>query len=182
MTDRTYQQKAQGYGSTPCSIRAKIDGTIVFEGEINTLNEVPPVPAPWPLGAVIFDWTKPIEWSGNVAMEIEVINGRLLLTTTECNYNIQMPRPDIDPTQITLTPEEIAENKQNYSATKFAALANYQTLNGVVISDPCVDVVIDGIPIVRGTELLGQLYRKLDNSQTFACTLVAQFGQGATAP
>jgi hypothetical protein len=182
MTDRTYQQRAQGYGSTPCSIRAKIDGTIVFEGEISTLNEVLPKPAPWPLGAVIFDWIKPIEWSGNVALEIEVIHGLLLLTTTECDYNIQMPRPDIDVTQITLTPEEIAENKQKYGANKFFPLANYQTLNGVVVNDPCVDVVIDGTPVERGAELLGQVYWKLDTGQTFACTVVAQFGQGATSP
>lgn len=90
---RTFRQKAIGYSDTPMTIQAKIDGVIVHDGVIPTLNEPPPeLPnASIHLGDPVFSWTANWDFAGTWNLEVTVTNpananGIVFITTVDANY------------------------------------------------------------------------------------------------
>ena len=88
MTTRTFKQQGQGYGSSPVSIVATIDGNTVYSGTIPTVDQ--PIPA-LPntaeyIGQDLFTWTADVAFTGNFNLQITVTGGTFLMTETLANY------------------------------------------------------------------------------------------------
>lgn len=159
---RTFKQCGQGIGAEPVSIIAKINGTVVFEGDIPTLD----IPLPDQPDQVdpdvnfsnpIFSWEGEVDYSGTAEMEIIVDGtGTLILTDTIANY-----------VWVGNTPP--SANTYNY-------FYSYKVGN-VVISDPYTNPKIDGAEVVRVRDfdptntLDGQWWYTLDAGSTFTGTL-----------
>ncbi len=121
MTDRIFQQYAQGYGSTPCQVVCQIDGNTVFNGSVATLDEpLPSMPNPeFNVENIAWSWTNDAEFSGTQSISIAVTGSALLLAGTLANNP--------------------AGNAESYSAFYV------QTINGVDYADPFSNEAIDGV-------------------------------------
>jgi hypothetical protein len=147
---RTFTQKGQAYGAVPCNITAKIDGVVVFSGEVPTINTpIPPLPnLDLDLGTPLFSWTKPIDFAGTCELEIAVSGSQLIITDTIADY----------------------VNRKDSSATGDF----YQIeIDGVVYSDPFIDEKINGVAQAGpyNPELPGQWYWTVNPGSTFTTTV-----------
>lgn len=117
---RIFKQLGQGYGASPVSIVAQIDGNTVFSGTIPTTNA--PVPGVEPsvqLGSDCFSWTEPVDnFTGTRSLSIAVSSGVFQIGQTLAQGNVA--------------------NADQYS---FVYAAN---VGGVIFSDPLTDVMIGG--------------------------------------
>jgi len=174
-TIRTFRQNGQGYSSTPVTIVAKIDGVKIFEGEVPTLDE--PYPAlPQPnveFGVPMFTWEEPLDkTSGQMALEITVTNGLLLVADTYSNASKATPPPPATPTG-TAQSQYVDENA-------FEDLTWWQYINQVWHVDAFTNVVIDGVAQSRPTAgyssdvPVGQWYWQVDTGSVFTCNINIQ--------
>ena len=157
MTIRTFRQFGQAYGSMPATITATIDGTVIFSGEIPTIDApMPGLPDFTVKGVELFTWTNTIEFSGTQSFSISVANSPLLLTHSDADHCI---------------PDDVS---------LFSVFYNLN--DGVnTIEDPLQNVTIDGISLQRSsTDLAGQWYWTIPAGSTFSATL--HVNRGAEPP
>lgn len=155
MTTRTFKQLGQSYGSTPAIITATINGTVVFSGEITSIDiPLPILPDLSVIGTELFTWTNTVDFSGTQPFSISVANSPLLLTDTRADYCV-------------------ANN-----VSQFQSFYSY-IQDGINISDPFSNTAIDGVAVQRGpdsTNLLGQWYWIIPAGSTFTATLNVNAG------
>lgn len=175
MTIRTFRQLGQGYGTAPVNITAKINGSVVFTGDVSTSSESPP---PLPnfgidLGVPVFSWTNPeVTFAGTALMEVTVNNSiqddcLFYLTDTYANY---------------LTIREPDDTLVHYLGPDYYGGFYYQNIEDPqgewVSGDPQTEVEIDGWPVephpVRTYP--GQYYWQLLPQQTLTCVVNIQAG------
>jgi hypothetical protein len=178
MTTRTFKQFGQGYGSTPATIVATIDGVQVFNGPVNTVDEPLPLGPVTNPGSEIFTWTNTVDFAGTQSFSISVTGSSLLLTVTSANY----PFLQID-TNVT---EPFIINSSvdfSYFYTNFYT----KNVNGVNLADPFTNVTIGGVPQQRAprpndSELPGQWYWLIPAGSTFTATLNVMAGTDPASP
>jgi hypothetical protein len=147
MTIRTFQQFGQAYGSTPATITASINGTVIFSGEIPTIDApLPALPNLAVKGTELFTWTNTVDFSGTQSFSISVTNSPLLLTDTSADYCF-------------------ANNSSEFQSF-------YSYIEGdFIITDPLSNTAIDAVGVQRTTELSGQWYWLIPAGSTFTATL-----------
>jgi hypothetical protein len=122
MTTRTFIQRGKAYGTVPCTITAKINNTIVYEGPVTTMDESLPT-QPWiQANTDLFSWTNTVDFQGTQTMEITVTGSVLVLSTVVANYN----------------------SLQNPGADHYGAFF-YEIIGGVSFQHPFANVKIDGV-------------------------------------
>jgi hypothetical protein len=93
MSDRTFIQHALGTVGSTTTIVAKIDGQIVFSGEVNAAA------GPWPtwpdyeyvVDNPAYSWSGNSAFQGSIAHEVTVTSGTLLLADTVANNPLRDP-------------------------------------------------------------------------------------------
>ena len=157
MTIRNFKQCGQAYGSTPASITATIDGTVVFSGPVSTLDQPLPI-LPEPSDDVspptLFTWTNTVDFAGTQSYSIAVIGSQLLLDCTQADHCV-------------------ANNVAQFDTPYI-----YET-DGVRVADPLTNVAIDGVAMQRGpnnNELPGQWQWIIPAGSTFTATLNVNAG------
>lgn len=151
--DRLFKQNGQGYGASPVNIIAKIDGNVVFSGEVQTFDEPVPVPfdPAYDYGVGMVTWPMDVFFNGTTTLEIQVTGPQssvLLLTDTEAQE-----QPIID----------------SNGYTNFI----YFEAN-TKMSDPLSDVKIDGLPVIgqlRPLDENGQWYWIIPAGSTLTANL-----------
>lgn len=176
MTTRTFKQQGQGYGSSPVSIVATLDGNTVYSGTIPTVDQ--PLPA-LPntneyIGTDLFTWTADVNYAGTFNLQITVTGGTFLLTETLANYvrnsdgsptgagvfgypsfdNTGRPTPTDPPTRVTPLPGRVEEVNTLVSAT----------VNGVAVA------------VESETDLPGQWYILVPSGATLNAVLQTEAG------
>ena len=155
MTIRTFKQRGQGYGSSPVTVLAKIDGVEVFNGPVPTLNSPYQITGfdeaiNWvDLGNELFSWTDDVTFSGTKTVEISVSNGYLVLMNTIANYL----RLD----------EEGAENQWSF--------VYYNQVDDVLHTNPWTNMTINDIAQNPNTEIPGQTYWLIPPGGIMSCTI-----------
>ena len=155
MTTRNFKQCGQAYGSTPASITATIDGTVVYSGPISTLNTpVPSRPSLAHIAPTIFTWANTVEFAGTQSFSIAVTGSPLLLDKTQADY---------------CDPRNIAQFGEYFYSYE---------IGGVIVYDPFTNVTIDGAVIQRGPDntLSGQWQWLIPAGSTFTATLNVNAG------
>lgn len=95
MYNRTVRVFGQGFGSTPASITATLNGNVVFNGEIPTVDEPPTVSIENP--PILFEFEVPLNTNGNIPQTITINNGTVVFAGISANYN-QLPSDPAAPT------------------------------------------------------------------------------------
>ena len=156
MTTRNFKQRGQAYGSTPASITATIDGTVVYSGPISTLDT--PLPIRPGVANVsiptIFTWTNNVDFAGTQSYSIAVTGSPLLLAFTGADHCV-------------------ANN-----VAQFGTIYTYDN-DGVTVADPLTNVAIDGQAIQRGPDnstLSGQWQWLIPAGSTLTATLNIKAG------
>jgi len=173
MTTRTFQQHGLGYSAEPITITATINGIVAYQGPVVTVDETPPYdmsdPNDYAAADVLFSWANTVEFEGTAEIEISVEgNGTLMLAKTLANYSpVYTSNPDGTVT--------VSSSGPGGSISYF-----YQTLDGVVYSDPYITSAIDGMEVPRpGTTdpgVTGQWFYMISSGSTFTGTLSIQSG------
>jgi hypothetical protein len=173
MTVRTFKQCGQAIGTDPVSIIAKINGVVVFEGDILTLDiplpDLPDQVTPdISFNNPIFSWESTVDFAGTANLEIVVAGtGTLIVTDTFANY--------------------VRVGNTGPSADIYGSFYSY-TENGVIISDPFTNPTIDGAEVVRvrdfdpANPLDGQWWYTVDSESTFTATVNVAAGQLTATP
>jgi hypothetical protein len=148
MSQKTIIQRARGYNSSPVTATVKIDGNVIYQGEIPTVNSLPPIlPDDWSpeLGVDSWSWTVPEYFNGTCDMTVDVDNGILYLYGT---FYTLLSQPD-----------EV-----------FSLIYKFQD-GDLEIEDPITDVKInDRIQLFpRNHPLTGQWVWKLEGGNSFSC-------------
>lgn len=90
MTNRTIQIIGQGFGSTPATVVATLDGATVFSGQISTLAQPVPVLPDSSItianAVVLFTFEVPTTFTGSKPLTIEMTNGSLIFGAVDANY------------------------------------------------------------------------------------------------
>ena len=151
MTDRIFQQYAQGYGSTPCHVVCQIDGNTVFSGTVETLDQpYPALPDPEFVTVPAWTWQDSADFTGTRQFTVSVTGSTLLLAQTLAN-----------------NPYGNVANLDQF--TSFYS----QEIDGVVYNDPFTNETINGVvqqgPFVP--ENSGQWWWKIPAGSTFTATL-----------
>ena len=161
MTTRTFKQFGQGYGATPAVVTASIGGTVVFSGDIPTVDSpIPSLPNPTVIGTELYTWTNTVDFAGTQSFSLTVQNSTVLLTDSFADYIIAN------------------------DSTQFGVFYSY-TVGNILISDPFTGEAIDGIALQRksdDSELTGQWYWKIPAGSTFTATLNVSAGVEPTPP
>jgi hypothetical protein len=173
MTTRTFQQHGLGYSVEPITITATINGVVAYEGPVVTLDEPPPSdmsdPNAYAAADILFTWANTVDFEGTASIEIAVHgSGTLMLAKTMANYSaVYTPNPDS-----TLT---VSSSGPDGYLGYF-----YQSIDGVVYSDPYIDSAIDGMEVPRpgatDPSITGQWYYMITTGSTFTGTLSIQPG------
>lgn len=150
MTDRTFQQHAQAYGSIPAQIECAIDGIVVYNGSVQTLDQpFPYLPnSELQISNVAWSWQGNADFSGTQQLSITVISGStLLLANTLANNpagNLEIFMPF-------------------YSVEQ----------SGVVYTDPLTDETLDGISLTGPYDpaIPGQWWWQIPAGSTFTATM-----------
>jgi hypothetical protein len=135
MTTRTFIQRGKAYGTVPCTITAKIDNTIVYEGPVTTVDQTIPEKPATDAQSDLFSWTSTVDFEGTQTMEITVTGSTLLINTTVANYS-SLQNPGVD----------------QYGAFFF------ETIGGVSFQHPLSNLKIDGVvwPVISDETAAGQ--------------------------
>ena len=173
MSNRTFQQWGQGYGSTPVNITAKIDGTIVYQGPVDTLDQSwPPLPVvDTSFGGSLFSWTKPLEFvTGTTELEITVENGELLIAETYSNNSL-IPTPTESNPDIPLLDEfAVAIDIADPELFKRVIFWQFDETDNRYYNDAFTDIKINGV-----TKNSGRWFWDVQAGQTFAATINLSF-------
>lgn len=146
---RIFKQLGQGYGESPVSIVAKIDGNTVFSGTVPTINSaVPGEMLSTALGVDCFSWTDPVaDFQGTRNLSIAVSGG--FFQTGETMAQISTDDPE------------------HYGWVYTSNIGD------VIFSDPLTEVSIDGSVKTRpeDTDLPGQWGWTIPSGSTLTATL-----------
>ena len=111
MAIRTIQILGMGFGSSPASVTASVNGTQVFTGTVTTVNQpVPSMPnfALVPDQVTLFTFEVDTTFTGTVPMTCNVYNGSVIFGEVFGNY-IGVPNPVYTPEQVaTITDPNVA--------------------------------------------------------------------------
>jgi hypothetical protein len=155
MTSRTIKQQGQLYGSGSATVVAKIDGVVVFDGAVDSINQpFPALPTGSPIDSVdLFSWEEDLAFAGTRTLEISVTGATLLLTDTVVNYC-----------------PIIGGTSSGPGGFGWVYLINN---DGSVITDPLSNVEINGnlVSVDRTAELTGQWYWKVTSGSTLTATV-----------
>jgi hypothetical protein len=146
MTTRTFIQRGKAYGAVPCTITAKINNAVVYEGPVTTVDESLPA-EPWiQANTDLFSWTNTVDFQGTQTMEITVTGSVLTIATTVANYN----------------------SLQNPGADHYGAFF-FEVLSGTSFQHPFANVKIDGVsrPIQINELATGQGHWNVRPGQVF---------------
>jgi hypothetical protein len=149
MTNRTFQQYAQGYGSIPCQVVCQINGNTVFSGSVTTVDH--PLPTLPDLAVTIdnvaWTWQEDVEFTGSKSITVSVSGSPLVLATT------------------------LADNPYS-NVQSFGGFYSIEVGN-VVYSDPLTDETIDGVPQSGpyNPDLPGQWWWMIPAGSTFAAIM-----------
>jgi len=156
MTDRTFQQYAQAYGSGECQVACQIDGNTVFSGAVTTLDQ------PWPSlpdpdfkePALGWTWQDSVDFTGTREITISVTGADLLLAQTFAND----PYANVGPGNV---PGSI------YGPFYSKEIAN------VAYYDPFTNEAIDDVPQSGPYQEAtpGQWWWKIPAGSTFSATM-----------
>lgn len=171
MAIRTFIQEGRGYGADPVEITAKINGVVVYQGPVDTVDEpLPPLPGlPSGSDTLIFSWERPIDFSGSVEMEITVGNGTLLLTDSFANYT---------PKKISEDPVVVVSSGPDEYLSFY-----FETIDNVTYTDPMQNPKIDGVEVVRDRNfnpadpLEGQWCYVIGEGSVFTSTVLIAAGE-----
>jgi hypothetical protein len=156
MTTRNFKQCGQAYGSTPASITATIDGTVVFSGPVSTLDQPLPIlpePSANITSPTLFTWTNTVDFAGTQSYSIAVTGSPLLLAFTGADH----------------CGNDVAQFSSTYA---------YE-IGGITVADPLTNVAIDGVVQQRGPDnsiLQGQWQWLIPAGSTFTATLNVDAG------
>jgi hypothetical protein len=158
MLIRTFKQTGLSYGSEPTMIVAKVDGVVVYEGPVATVD------APFPFdhndvsGEDLFSWTSAIDFVGTQALEITVVNNALVLTLTLANY--------------------IGSGTREAPVSGSDSHFSIQSPNSDGFPDPFSDVTINYVPQVVERSVnpsdTGQWRWVIKAGKTFRCNFTVQ--------
>jgi hypothetical protein len=85
MTTRTLQFYGQGYGTTPATITATLDGVTIYTGAVPTIDA--PYTYDYPDQPLLFEGGSiPADFSGTIPMTVEVTNGVVIFIWIYANY------------------------------------------------------------------------------------------------
>ncbi len=158
---RTFTQKGQAYGNVACNITAKIDGAVVFSGEVPIANTpIPLLPdSTIDLGVDLFSWSKPVDFSGTCNLEIAVNDATLMITDTIADY---------------VTWKDSSQTGKFY----------FVEIDGVIYGDPFTDVKINGVEQVGpyNSTTPGQWYWRVDPGSVFTATVNINAGRFPPTP
>jgi hypothetical protein len=128
MVQRTFIQHAQAYGTTPASVTVRIDGQIIYEGPVNTLNQPSPqLPDDdYHINNLAWSWEDDADFSGTKELSIAVQGSDVILVLAETLAN--------NPYMGYLSPA--------YEYRGFWSI----TVDGIAYEDPLTDVKYDGVP------------------------------------
>lgn len=134
MTTRTFVQYGQGFGPEPVSITAKIDGNVVFNGTVSTVDSGFPGFAQEYPGVLLFSWSRDLENLEPMQLEITVNSGNALwLGKTLANYVIRLIKED--------PPAVFGDSGPD----DFEEFYRWVDVDGDIVADPLFDVKVDGI-------------------------------------
>jgi hypothetical protein len=165
MTTRTTQSFGYGFGNTPATIVAKINGVTVFEGEIPTAP-LADLPAgnpyeQWANNVVsLYTFTTTVGTAESLPTTIEVINGTLLLGQYKSNY--------------TAVPTDIP-NEYITSGSDVCITAPGEVREGVTIDGVAQDYHPAG-----STTLLGTWWWRVETGSTIAFNALIDAGLDVT--
>lgn len=148
--DKIITQRAQGYGSTPTNVTVQINGIVMLQGPVPTLDQPPPtLPDDWTagLGANAWTWRVANTFNGTQTMTVEVLNGQLDLYDTVYVLSSQ---------------------KQDEYALRYT-----QQQGNLTFSDPLTSVSINGVAQdpVRDQTHDGQWVWQLKSGDQFTATV-----------
>lgn len=173
MTTRTFIQAAQGYGPVPVNAQVKIDGTIVFDGAVPTIDAPLPVMPDDNIAASVpncYTWTNDVNFEGTQTLEISITGGTLLLGPSLANYPAQLGN--------LLSSGIIASGNTDPANTYSAYYSYYDSEIGDIVFDPLSDETIDGVlqPHTPQGTMTGQWWWVLSPGSTFSATINVQAG------
>lgn len=149
---RMFKQLAQGYGTGTLSATVQLDGQVIFDGPVPTIDALPPGPtANVVLGVDCWHWQEDINYQGSKTLTIVVAgSGMLQLNQTMALANVEVPDSWVAVyNELITTP-----------------------LGDDILSDPLSNVTIDGVLQTRSPEfpLNGQWSYNIFGGQTFTAT------------
>lgn len=132
MTTRTFKQYGIAFGPQTANITAKIDDVVVYQGPVETLNELrPALPIEgYTVENAMFSWTTDVAFTGPQVLEITVDSGNadLLVAQIRANY-----------TQVVIEPGNVVssgpDNYVTFPSTQFGNTYVNGTLQEVVHGD-----------------------------------------------
>lgn len=166
MTTRTYKQQGKAFGNQPVTIVAKINGEIVHDGEIETVNEILKQGPESDIGSTDFDlfsWSADMDFDGLFEMEISVTSpGVLMITDTVANYAKIF--------------DDVTQKYTSSGPDQFEPYYNEE------IGDPVKLVTVNGIEVERIRDqdpdflLNGQWYYRVEPGEVLNCQIQATPG------
>jgi len=173
MANRTVQIIGYGFGNTPASITATVNGSQVFSGPVDTVNDpIPPMPIDPALansGTALFTFEIPMNYSGALPMTVEVGNSPVVFAQIDANYaNVAN-----------------TSNTGNSNVTTFTSsgpdgfLSIYRPWPIVIPAEPRSNTVVNGVPVTitqadrdqSDPPILGTWWWTINPGSTFSCDI-----------
>jgi hypothetical protein len=140
--NRTLQFYGLAYGDSNVSLTATINGSVVFSGEVPTINSiVPPPPIDFNNEVILFSIENsslfPTNYSGTYPMSIAVSGGyAVVLNNINCNY---MSTDNVTATTV-MENSSISENVLTVGTVSSGTVAIGQQLTGTnVVANTCIE-------------------------------------------
>lgn len=150
---RTFKQTGLSYGSEPTMIVAKVDGVVVYEGPVATVDAPIPFNSDTVSNEDLFSWTSAIDFVGTQALEITVVNNTLILGVTFANY--------------------VGSGTQEAPVNGTDTAFGIQTTNDDGFNDPFSNVTINNVPQIierdDNPSFKGQWNWTISAGKTFRC-------------
>jgi hypothetical protein len=133
MTNRTIKFNGQGFGDVPVTVTVTANDNIVYQGEINTVDQPLPLPSYSPEQLeTLFTLQIPLDFVGSFPMSITCESGLgMLLLDSEANYN-PIPNP-------IYTPEQFAIVSGPVRST--AGVEIFESLANPPLTQPEIDIL-----------------------------------------
>ena len=150
MPDTNFKQHALAFGDTNATVTVTLDGAVIYQGEVNTLN----TPAPslpnldYTIDNNAWTWTLADPPHGTRSYQIAVAGATLILADT------------------------LIQDTNGDWSSPYAGPA------GNTLTDPLFDATIDGVAVSAGerAQLSGQWWWKIPAGSTFAANLRVGLG------
>jgi hypothetical protein len=154
MTNRTLQFLGRGYGSTPATVIATLDGVTIYTGEVPTLDQETILELPGEQ-VVMFTTEIPLDFTGNKAFSMQVTSGTVNFADQLANYALA-PNPVFSPTEFAVltnpasTPAELIAVESAHATPPFTA-ADITALESMTdLTDPAVRTARDALLAEHG--------------------------------